>query len=235
MGPPPDVLGQALWAIGSAFCHQIPERSLFLGGYQLPVCARDLGTYLGFFAMSLYYLVGRRYRRVGLPDRPMLILAMMGVGLFLFDGISSYLGLRDTSNTLRLGSGLAFGAGTSMLLLSVTSVQLFHGKAATATFCWRDGLIIYPLLALVGLGLLTLDGAGDVLRHCRNRGDGALRHPVPLGCHAPFCSNPEVGIGDQESRTCVPQCGTGHRLLCDAIRAPLPGFHSVRGLTSAGF
>ncbi len=158
MGAPPDVLGQALWAIGSAFCHQIPERSLFLGGYQLPVCARDLGTYLGFFVMSSFYLLARRYRRGGLPDRSMLILAAIGVGLFLFDSLSSYLGLRDTSNVLRLGSGLAFGAGVSMLLLTVTSVQLFHGKATMATFGWKDGLVIYPLLALIGLGLLTVDG-----------------------------------------------------------------------------
>ena len=160
MGAPPDILGQALWAIGSALCHQIPERSLSLGGYQLPVCARDLGTYLGFFVMASFYLVGRRYRRIGIPDRPMLVLAAIGVMLFLFDGLSSYLGLRDTSNGLRLASGLMFGAGASMLLLSVTSVQLFHGKVKTATFVWRDGLLIYSLLALIGLALLTLDEAG---------------------------------------------------------------------------
>ena len=160
MVPPPDLLGQALWIIGSLFCHQIPERSLYLGGYQLPVCARDLGTYLGFFVMSTFYLMARRFRRVGLPDLPMLILAVIGVGLFLFDAVSSYLGFRETSNALRLSSGLAFGAGSSMLLLSVTSIQLFHGKAAAATFGWRDGLIIYPVLALIGLGLLTMDGDG---------------------------------------------------------------------------
>ena len=167
MSPPPDVLGQALWAIGSAFCHQIPERSLSLGGYQLPVCARDLGTYLGFFIMSSFFFITRRYRRVELPDRPMLALAIVGVALFLFDALSSYLGFRGTDNALRLGSGLAFGAAVSMLLLNVASVQLFHGKERTATFTWRDGLLLYPMLALIGVALLTVD-------------DAALYYPVAV-------------------------------------------------------
>lgn len=167
MGPPLDVLGQALWSIGSAFCHQIPERSLSLGGYQLPVCARDLGTYLGFFMVSSFYFMTKRYQRVGLPDRPMLVMAIIGVSLFLFDALSSHLGFRETNNALRLASGLAFGTGVSMLLFSVTSVQLFHGKENSPTFTWRDGMIFYPLLVLIGLGLLTID-------------EGALYYPVAI-------------------------------------------------------
>ena len=167
MGPPPDILGQALWVIGSAFCHQIPERSLSFGGFQLPVCARDIGTYLGFFMISSFFIVAKRYRRVGLPDKPMLALAVGGVSLFLFDALSSYLGFRTTDNVLRLVSGLAFGTGISMLLLSVASALLFHGKERSATFTWKDGLLLYPMLALVGVALLTVD-------------IGALYYPVAI-------------------------------------------------------
>ncbi len=97
----------------------------------------------------------------------MLALAIVGVALFLFDALSSYLGFRGTDNALRLGSGLAFGAAVSMLLLNVASVQLFHGKERTATFTWRDGLLLYPMLALIGVALLTVD-------------DAALYYPVAV-------------------------------------------------------
>lgn len=37
----------ALFPIGHFICHQRPERSFFVGGQQLPVCARCTGLYVG--------------------------------------------------------------------------------------------------------------------------------------------------------------------------------------------
>ncbi|MBO3840535.1 MAG: DUF2085 domain-containing protein, partial [Candidatus Brockarchaeota archaeon] len=34
--------------IGSLVCHQRPDRTLWIGGNYLPVCARCTGAYLGF-------------------------------------------------------------------------------------------------------------------------------------------------------------------------------------------
>ena len=36
-----------LYAAGSLICHQLPDRSFYLQGFQLPVCARCLGLYAG--------------------------------------------------------------------------------------------------------------------------------------------------------------------------------------------
>jgi hypothetical protein len=37
----------AVYVVGSALCHQRPERSFHLWGVQLPVCARCVGIYVG--------------------------------------------------------------------------------------------------------------------------------------------------------------------------------------------
>ena len=36
-----------MYGIGAFICHQLPERSFHLGGFQIPVCARCLGIYAG--------------------------------------------------------------------------------------------------------------------------------------------------------------------------------------------
>lgn len=41
-----DLLLAFIFAVGSVICHQLPERSFFLDGRQLPVCARCAGLYL---------------------------------------------------------------------------------------------------------------------------------------------------------------------------------------------
>jgi uncharacterized membrane protein len=40
-------LAGVLYAVGSLICHQLPERSFHLHGFQLPVCGRCLGLYGG--------------------------------------------------------------------------------------------------------------------------------------------------------------------------------------------
>lgn len=39
-------------------CHQMPERSFFIKGYQFPVCARCTGVYLGaLFSIALFFKI----------------------------------------------------------------------------------------------------------------------------------------------------------------------------------
>lgn len=41
-----DLIVFFVYAIGSVICHQLPERSFFIDGRQLPVCARCAGLYV---------------------------------------------------------------------------------------------------------------------------------------------------------------------------------------------
>jgi len=47
----------AVYAIGSAVCHQRPERSYHLWTAQMPVCARCAGIYFGAALMAIFAVV----------------------------------------------------------------------------------------------------------------------------------------------------------------------------------
>ena len=59
-----------LFPFGHFICHQRPERSFFIGGQQLPVCARCTGLYLGaalaipFAVAAAVAVSSRRNRRI---------------------------------------------------------------------------------------------------------------------------------------------------------------------------
>ncbi|HEC34484.1 MAG TPA: DUF2085 domain-containing protein, partial [Chloroflexi bacterium] len=49
--------------VGYAVCHRIPSHSFFVGGRQLPLCARCTGTFLGALTGLLGQEVVLRRRR----------------------------------------------------------------------------------------------------------------------------------------------------------------------------
>jgi hypothetical protein len=53
----------AVYAIGGAICHQLPDRSFFAWGRQLPVCARCVGIYAGAALMAAAFAAMRASRR----------------------------------------------------------------------------------------------------------------------------------------------------------------------------
>lgn len=137
-------------ALGYGLCHQLPERSLFAGGYQLPVCARDTGIYLGFVAgWVLLVFLARGRRPAELPRWPVLLLIGVFVGSMAFDGITSYAGLRSTTNHIRLLTGMLTGWGLAAITLPMVNSQLWvragSGRVpagARGTGLWLAGLAI---------------------------------------------------------------------------------------------
>ena len=121
----------------------------------MPVCARDTGAYLGFLAVLGVFLLGKRYERKMAPDRLIMAFAALGVGLYLFDASSSYLGFRTTTNELRLLCGLAFGSGIALMILSALSITLFKGSKDRRVFSYPDLAVFIPLLALAAFPFLV--------------------------------------------------------------------------------
>lgn len=113
-------------AVGYGLCHQLPERSFFAGRYQLPVCARDTGIYLGFAVGLLALQVLSRGRRPSeLPRWPVLLLVGLFVAALGADGVSSYAGLRATTNPIRLVTGILTGWGLATITFPMVNGQLW--------------------------------------------------------------------------------------------------------------
>jgi uncharacterized membrane protein len=96
------------YTIGDMNCHQLPERSLYLNGNEMPVCARDVGIMIGLVAGMAAALIW--HARFRLLYALLLFLPMLADGGL--QAISSY----ESSNGLRLLTGMLAGVGASMLL-----------------------------------------------------------------------------------------------------------------------
>jgi uncharacterized membrane protein len=85
------VLEEIIGWLGFGLCHQLPERSFFGGGMQVPVCARDTGIYVGFIVSLVVIAVLSRGRRPSeMPPWPFMAVGIVFVGLMGLDGVTSY-------------------------------------------------------------------------------------------------------------------------------------------------
>ena len=94
-------------------CHQLPERSFFIGGYQLPVCAQCTGIILGdivalFSAQfSIHPLIG--------------ILLMLPL---VVDGSVQFKTRYRSTNVRRLITGTLFGFGMVSIIIFIVHTVL---------------------------------------------------------------------------------------------------------------
>ncbi len=166
---PPGLLGKAD-AVGYAICHRIDERSFHVGERQLPMCARDTGTFTSA-AITLLLLALIKPKRGGMPTKK---IAFVLIAFFLawgFDGANSYLYLiKQTyegalsqipnvyipNNTLRLltGSGMGMGMG-SVLFAAFNQTTWKEQDTRPALGTWRDLGLLIGIMLLVDLGILS--------------------------------------------------------------------------------
>lgn len=147
-----------LW-LGLGLCHQLPERSYIAGGLQASVCVRDTGIYLGFTAaLLLIWLLHRGERPSDFP-RPHVWIAMGAFVAFMgYDGVTSYAGLRQTTNELRLITGLGVGFSAAALVAPMLNDVLWRGGGVGRVLAptWR--FLIW--LAAIPAAYLLIDGLG---------------------------------------------------------------------------
>ena len=161
--------------VGYAICHQLSERTLTYGGRALPVCARDAGIFLGFAAcfIALVVAYGREPRRY--PSWPKLLTLALFLLPTALDAATSYAGLRESTNTIRLATGALAGTGLAALVYPLArsalapAADIPEGQTAFASWWSVPLLLVIPaaisLILLAGLArrLLDMGAAGDAL------------------------------------------------------------------------
>ncbi|MGQ9479380.1 MAG: DUF2085 domain-containing protein [Thermoproteota archaeon] len=96
----------------------MPERTLRVGGYLLPVCARDTGGYIGLL-LGYFLLFTRRKKACGPPNLFITLLTTMPM---IIDAGTQWMGLRSSTNDLRLLTGLLFGVFLTPLLIYLLAI-----------------------------------------------------------------------------------------------------------------
>ena len=94
-------------------CHGIPHRCFTLFAVPMPICARCTGIYVGMFAgLAAFFampFVSERWLRIS---------AFTTAGVLAIDGLTQLVRLRESTNELRLATGLAAGLTFGMWVLS---------------------------------------------------------------------------------------------------------------------
>ena len=107
----PVPLSAAMYSIGSLICHQRPERSFWLTGVQLPVCARCIGIYAGVVLGAGAAPFLGRVRR----PRLWIVLSTLPAVLSL---LTEWAGMARPSNGLRATTGVVAGCVIAAVVLA---------------------------------------------------------------------------------------------------------------------
>lgn len=118
--------------VGYAVCHQLPERTLHYGGRPLPVCARDTGLFLGFAAVFCAFLLIYGGRGTRYPSWKMIVALSLLFLPFVVDSVTSYAGIRETSNAVRVVTGALAGSAAASLIYPLAARGLFQGDGREA-------------------------------------------------------------------------------------------------------
>ncbi len=129
-----------LWGIAYAICPQRPSHSLFFGGVQMPIEAREGGIFAGFMLGAAYLLATGRGKAGGLPSTKVLVVLVGFITLMGLDGLNAvaydfYLPTPYTPNLpMRLGTGLLAGLGLAGILWPVFNQTMWRMYPRVSSF-----------------------------------------------------------------------------------------------------
>jgi uncharacterized membrane protein len=170
LNTPPGFFGKAD-AIGYAVCHRIPERSFHIGSYQLPLCARCSGMYLGAVTGLVFQSI-LGWKRGKAPHWSIIAVLVLFLAAFGIDGVNSYLYLLKQiqpgflpqlhniyipNNTLRLLTGSGMGLGIAAMLFPAFNQSIwtdFDDKRASLPG-WKAFGLLLGIQVILDLLVLT--------------------------------------------------------------------------------
>jgi uncharacterized membrane protein len=94
-------------------CHGKPERCLYLFDVPMPICARCTGIYVGVLGgLMLFPLMP------WLREKWMRVAAFAALAPLAVDGLTQLAGLRESTNPLRIATGVITGLAFGLWILS---------------------------------------------------------------------------------------------------------------------
>ena len=110
-------VGVVYFPIYQAFshvCHQLPERSFFLAGYPLAVCARCTGAYFGFAAAVISYPLITSLRSTHVPEMKWLFIAAVPLAIDFVLGLT---GIWENTHWSRFATGALLGGAAVFFVM----------------------------------------------------------------------------------------------------------------------
>jgi uncharacterized membrane protein len=102
------------YLVGSLLCHQRLERSFFLWGSQMPVCARCTGIYFGAALSALVALAGRHVRADDASARMLLMVSVIPTaGTLIYEWTTGHM----PANWIRAAAGVPIGVVVAWIVL----------------------------------------------------------------------------------------------------------------------
>jgi uncharacterized membrane protein len=135
--------------VGSLICHQLPSRTLKAGNILLPVCSRDTGIYIGVFVSLLFLLICKRMRAQKTPSIAVTIIMCVLMLPMVLDGILSYSGLTQTTNVIRLFTGVMFGIPIPLFLVPAANFDVKGQNELPSVRNFRETVMIYGAAIIV--------------------------------------------------------------------------------------
>ena len=108
------LLSQVFYQFFHTACHQMPERSFYLAGYPLAVCARCTGLYVGALAGVIAYPLMRPLARTDAPRREWLILAAVPTTI---DFALGFFHIWENTHWSRFSTALLLGAAAAFYVV----------------------------------------------------------------------------------------------------------------------
>lgn len=105
-------------------CHGLPERSFPLFETVMPICARCSGIYAGLLVGVAVFVLWPR-----IEERVARIVLYVAVTPLAIDGLTQAVGLRESTNALRVATGIA--AALSFGLWALSAVERRPIRAVT--------------------------------------------------------------------------------------------------------
>jgi uncharacterized membrane protein len=122
VGAPVYAASAAVYEVGSLVCHQLPKRSFYFWGAQLPVCARCTGLYVGAAVAALVATGMGRVLQRQVWDRAKELL-LLGATPTVVTLIYEWFSGSMPGHWARAAAGFPLGAIVMLIVLAATTPE----------------------------------------------------------------------------------------------------------------